>query len=550
MISFSVFAQPKPPAMAVASADPRATQAGIDILKKGGNAFDAAVAVSAVLAVVEPFHSGIGGGGFWLLHTANNGKNIFIDGREQAPMAAHEKMYQDEKGNVVEGLSLNGPLAAAIPGEPAAMAYIAKHYGNLPLSVDLAAAIALAEHGFKANLLYEQIVNVGDRVEVLNRYPSSRKIFLKNGKAPKQGDLIVQKDLAQTLRLFAEKGHDGFYKGEVAKKLVKSVREAGGIWTMNDLAQYQLKLRTPLVGHYKDSEIITAPPPSAGGIAILTMLNILSAYDLPKLSESSRLHYVIEAMRLAYWDRSQYLGDPDYVKVPVQKLTSMAHANQLRRFIQKDKATSSASLSAKGLVFEDSSPNTTHFSIIDGQGNRVAATLSVNYLFGSSFVADGTGVLLNDEMDDFSSKPGAANVFGLVGHSANQIEGGKRPLSSMAPTFLVSKKRVGIIGTPGGSRIPTMILWGILEYAQGKPPLAWVSKPRIHHQYLPDVVQMEPDALSADMQKQLLAMGYHLLQLAKVFGDMQAVEWDKSSNKVFAASDPRHVGLAEVIPTH
>lgn len=535
-----------PSKVAIATADPLATQAGLEVLKKGGNAFDAAIAVSAALAVVEPFHSGIGGGGFWLLHDAKNQKNIFVDGREQAPLTATPTMYQDKQGNVIKGLSLNGPLSAGIPGEPAALAYIAKHYGRLSLAEDLAPAIRLAKNGFKVNKEYVMAASYGDRVEQLQAYPSSAKIFLKNNQKPELGDVIVQKDLAKTLEAMAKNGHDGFYKGEVAKKLVDGVNAAGGRWSLQDLKNYQVHVRQPLVSHYHDMKIITAPPPSAGGIAIVTILNILAPYDLVKISHLQRLHVIIEAMRMAYWDRSKYLGDPAYVKIPMAALTSMAHANQLRSYIHPDKATPSNSL-PKRQVFTDASLNTTHFSIIDQEGNRVAATLSVNFLFGSSFTVPGTGVLLNDEMDDFSSKPGSQNVFGIVGNKANQIEPGKRPLSSMSPTFVETKDKVAVLGTPGGSRIPTMVLLGMLEFAQNKGPSEWVSVPRFHMQYIPDEVMYEQGSISAKELKLLKAMGYKFNFVFTEYGDMQAVLWNKKTNRLSAASDPRGVGSAKVV---
>lgn len=543
----------KPPGYSVVTASPYASRIGMQILKEGGNAFDAAVAVTAALAVTEPYHSGIGGGGFWLLYDAKKNKNIFVDGREVAPLAATKDMYLDEHGKPIKGLSLFGPLASGIPGEPAAITHIASKYGKMPLSKTLAPAIALAEKGFKVDELYRSIATNKRISKHLMNYPSSSAIFAPKGKTPEIGSLIVQKDLAHTLKKMADEGRNGFYEGEIAEKLVHEVRKHGGIWTLKDLKEYKIVEREPLEGNYLGTKIITAPPPSAGGISLLTMLNILSHYPLSKLSEAKQIQLNIEAMRLAYWDRTEFLGDPDFVTIPVQRLTSIKHAKKLKQFIKKNKATFSENLKRKGSSFNDTSENTTHFSIIDADGNRVAATLSINYLFGSSFVADGTGVILNNEMDDFSVKPGIKNVFGLVGGESNSIEPKKRPLSSMAPTFLVNPSRQAIIGTPGGSRIPTMLLLSTLAFVNGKTPMSFVPMQRYHHQYLPDMVQYENDAFSYAVRKELTDMGYRLERLnydyggrSYFYGDMQALEWNKKNDSIIACSDPRHIGLALV----
>ncbi|KTD64663.1 gamma-glutamyltranspeptidase [Legionella spiritensis] len=534
-----------PPGYAVASAHPLATDAGLEILAAGGNAFDAVVAVSAALAVVEPYHSGLGGGGFWLLHRAKDKKNIVIDGREVAPLRARKDMYLDKDGKPVPGLSLNGGLAAAIPGEPAALAYIAEHYGRLPLAKSLAPAIRLAENGFPIDQQFYYFSTMDDRLQQLRRFPATVKIFLHNGNPYQRGEWLLQPDLAKTLRSLAEKGHAGFYRGEVAKRLVKGVQEAGGIWIMDDLARYQVKVREPLVGAFHNMLIVTTPPPSAGGVSLLIMLNILANYPLQTFSEVMRIHYVVEAMRLAYWQRMEILADPDFVKLPVERLISAGYAAKLRAFISPDKATPSTSFQGKNPVNDDS--HTTHISILDAQGNRVAATLSINFIFGSSVVAEGTGVLLNDEMDDFAIKTGESNVFGIVGSDANAIEPGKRPLSSMTPTFLEMPGRVAILGTPGGSRIPTMVLLASLVFSDYKGAISMVSRMRFHHQYLPDVLQFEPETFSPKLQGKLQDMGYHLMALKQYFGDMQAITWDKWSNIITAASDPRHIGRATAV---
>lgn len=553
IFSSSLSAKTQPPGYAVASASPYATRAGMKILAQGGNAFDAAVTVSAVLAVTEPYHSGIGGGGFWLLYDAKHNNNIVVDGREVAPLGANKHMYLDARGKPIKDASLFGPLAAAIPGEPAALVYIAKQYGRLPLKTVLAPAIELAEQGFPADEAYISIIENPRIRKNLDQHLSTTKIYLEKEKTPKAGDMIIQKDLAKTLKILSEQGAQGFYEGDIAKKLVSEVRKAGGIWTLEDLKNYKIKIRKPLIGQYKDIKIITTPPPSAGGIALLTMLGILDSYQLNQLRPPMRIHKVAEAMKLAYWDRANYLGDPDFIRVPVQGLLSKGHLKTLQAYLKHKKATASNTLPVRPEAFSDSSENTSHFSIIDSEGNRVGATMSINYLFGSGFVAEGTGVLLNNEMDDFSIKPGVRNAFGLIGSIPNQITPNKRPLSSMSPTFLIAPDRLAIFGTPGGSRIPTMLLLSTLAFEQGKGPLSMVSIPRYHHQYIPDVIQYENDAFDSNTIKSLLAMGHRLKKISKVYGgryyyygDMQAIEWNIKDDAIFASSDPRHIGLAEV----
>jgi len=532
----------QPPAQAVASAHPAATAAGLEILRQGGNAFDAAVAVSAALAVVEPYSSGIGGGGFWLLHRASDGRQIMLDGRERAPLAAHRDLYLDKTGAVVPGRSMNGALAAAIPGEPAALAYLAEHHGRLPLAASLAPAIRLAERGFAVDEHFRRMATF--RLEVLRGSTDAAKLFLRGNNVPAVGQRVKQPDLAATLRKLAGAGRAGFYAGETARKLVQGVRAAGGIWSLKDLTDYRVVERQPVTFDYHDLHIVSAPPPSSGGVALATMLHILEAYPLGRLDAAERVHLEVEAMRRAYRDRAQYLGDPDFVTVPVARLMHPWYAAGLRGSIRRDRATPSASL--PGAVPAPAGNHTTHFSILDREGNRVAATLSINYPFGSGFVAPGTGVLLNDEMDDFSAKPGVPNAYGLVGAEANAIAPGKRPLSSMSPTFVESRRGVAILGTPGGSRIITMLLLGILDLEAGHGPASWVSLPRFHHQYLPDVIQYEPEAFSDDVLDGLAMRGHTLQLLGSDYGNMQAIYWDYQRNSVEAASDPRGVGSAQV----
>ncbi len=527
-------------AAAIASAHPLASEAGMRILANGGNAFDAAVTVSAVLAVVEPYSSGIGGGGFWLLHRQSDDFQVMIDGRERAPLAATENLYLDKQGNVIPRLSMDGALAAGIPGEPAALDHIARKYGRLPLSTLLAPAIQLASEGFETNAYYARMA--GFRQSVLEKYTAS-SVFLDGKTVPKPGYNIVQTALAETLQQLADHGRDGFYKGDVAKNLVAGVKKAGGIWTEKDLAEYRVIERQPIKFTYGEQTIVTASPPSSGGIALATMLNILSGAELDHLNQTERVHLMVESMRRAYRDRAEYLGDPDFVDIPSDLLTDEKYAAGLRASIRMDRATASSSLPGRVTVKEGF--HTTHFSILDAEGNRVAATLSINYPFGSGFVVPGTGVLLNDEMDDFSARPGVPNAYGLVGGKANSIEPGKRPLSSMTPTFVEGPNGMAIIGTPGGSRIITMLLQGILKAQSDTNPESWVKVPRIHHQYLPDVIQYEADALSTELIELLESMGHQLRQVDN-YGNMQAIYQDRVSGSVRAASDPRGFGLAIV----
>ena len=362
---------------------------------------------------------------------------------------------------------------------------------------------------------------------------------------PAADSVIRQPNLANTLRLVARHGKEGFYAGEVANKLVHGVREAGGIWTLEDLEQYRVMERKPVVFKWQGMTITSASLPSSGGVLLAQMLNMLSQYQWAELDDSQQYHLLVEVMRRAYRDRAEYLGDSDYVTVDVDRLVSIKHAQQLVSDLVANKATSSDDLQEVS-VKQTEGNNTTHYSILDKAGNRVAATLSNNYPFGSGFVAPGTGVLLNDEMDDFSILPGEPNVYGLVGAEANAIEPGKRMLSSMSPTFVENGKRMAIIGTPGGSRIITMVLQAILLFQQGKQADEIVKQPRIHHQFLPDVIQLEPAALNFSLRQKLQDMGHELNELESDYGNMQVIVHDFSQSLTQAASDPRGVGSANV----
>lgn len=528
---------------AIASAHPLATAAGFEILAKGGNVFDAAVAVSATLAVVEPSGSGLGGGGYWLLHRQQDGFETMIDGREKAPLAAHQSMYLDKAGNVIPRLSLDGALAAAIPGMPAALAHLSGKYGRLSLAESLQPAIRAARNGFAIGEKYRKLLKF--RAEVIRKHSPTAQIFLADGNIPKAYSILRQPDLADTLKQLAESGRDGFYDGEIADKLVKGVNKAGGIWTKQDLADYRVVEREPVRGRYRGIQITSAAPSSSGGIVLIEALNILSGYDLKQADELTRKHLIVEAMRRAYHDRALYMGDSDFVDMPVKRLLNDDYAAGLRSSLRADKALPSDMLSGD-IQPQPEGINTTHFSIIDEQGNRVAATLSINFPFGAGLVADGTGVLLNDQMDDFSSQPGAMNGYGLVGGVANAIVPGKRMLSSMAPTFLDDGDNVAVLGTPGGSRIISMVLLAALDFAKGNGPNSWVKVQRFHHQFIPDVVEYEKGALMPNELTGLVAKGHQLKEARYNYGDMQAVQWTKSSRRLIAASDGRGEGRAVV----
>jgi gamma-glutamyltranspeptidase / glutathione hydrolase len=525
----------RPGKAAVASSHRIATDAGLEVLARGGNAFDAAIAVGATLAVIEPSSSGIGGGAFFLLHRASDGKDIFLDARETAPAASKGELWADAEGKLDRDKSINGPLSAGIPGEPAAYTWLAEKYGKLPLAESLAPAIRIAREGFPVYPRFR--ASVERRKEVLQRWPASAALYLVGGEAPAEGAIWKNPDIATTLERIASRGNDGFYKGEFATKLVDAVRAAGGIWTLDDMAAYAVKEREPITLDYRGWRIVTSPPPSSGGIALGEMFNILSGYDLGKLDRVHKVHLNIEAMRRAYRDRAEYLGDPDFVKMPIAELLSPLYAAGLRASIHPDKATPSDLL--PGFMPPGESDHTTHYSIIDADGNMASVTKTVNLTLGSGFVVAGTGFVLNDEMDDFALLPGQPNAFGLVGADANAPKPGHRPLSSMTPSFVIGNDRVGVIGTPGGSRIITMVFEGILAFIDGELPEQVVANPRYHHQYLPDVVSAEPKAFTREETRALQAMGHIVNDAERTWGLMNMVSWDRKTNTLHAGSDPR-----------
>ena len=525
-----------PPGHALATAHPAATEAGLEILNAGGNAFDAAIAVSAVLGVVEPYGSGLGGGGFFLLHDSARNYTTMLDARERAPLAAHRGLYLDADGNVDRDRALNGPLAAGIPGIAAAWGHLIEHYARLPLARTLEPAIRQAQDGVPLNPKLERAMIA--RAEILLRYPAS-SIFTPNSSTTSSNTRIIQTDLASTLNLLAEQGAQAFYRGPLAETLVAEVQNGGGIWSHEDLEQYRAVEREPITIYWRDAEIVTAALPSATGVMLAQVFNMLGEDWLDEGRSDVRVHHLIEALRRAYLERAGHLGDPDHVDIPVGRLTSVEHARKLMEDFDPEHATRSKSLYA----IEPEAGHTTHFSILDRDGNWVSATLSINGLFGSGFVVPGTGILLNNEMDDFSAKPGSPNLYGLVGSEANAIAPGKRMLSSMAPTAVYHANTLALIGTPGGSRITTMVMQGILQFLQGASAEFLVTSPRLHHQALPDKVFIEPGMV---VNRERLEAKGHVFEVVEPWGNMQAVVWDAHEARLNAASDPRGIGSAKV----
>lgn len=541
---FAAVAQAQTPGQqAVASADPAATAAGHQILDQGGNAFDAAIAVAATLAVAEPYSSGLGGGGFFLLRQqADNGRAYrFLDARETAPLAAGRNFYQDAEGQFQRDPALNGPRAAGIPGLPAALVKLAEEYGNLSLKQSLQPAISAAEQGFAVTERYRMLG--GYRLEAMRRDAETSRLFLRDGEIPAVGTLIRQPELALTLRALADRGRAGFYQGPVAKRLLDAVQASGGVWQQADLDNYQVVERQPVSFSSFGMQVISAPLPSAGGIALANMLQGMEALPHSISGSVTWTHQLVELMRRSYRER-MLLGDSDFVDVPTAKLLSAEHARAMALSIDQRKATPSSELGEPAPFTQGT--DTTHFSLIDIHGNAVAATLSINLPFGAAFTVPGTGVLLNNEMDDFATNPTGENAYQLAGSEANSVEPGKRPLSSMTPTMLENGEHLAILGTPGGSRIITMVLLGALEAIEGQDVASWVSRPRFHHQYLPDHIQIEDAAFDAQLQRELEALGHTIKPVGRDYGDMHAVHWNKQTGELQAASDPRGVGQARV----
>jgi gamma-glutamyltranspeptidase/glutathione hydrolase len=489
-----------------------AARIGVEVLDRGGNAVDAAVAVGFAMAVTYPRAGNLGGGGFMVIHLAKDNRNTSIDYRETAPAAATPTMFLDAQGNPDPAKSRDSGLAVGVPGTVAGLAMAAQKYGSGKLSLSdlLQPAIRLAEDGFQVQ--DDTADSLPDAAKKLARWRSSASILLKNGNQPLEaGDRLIQFDLADTLKKIADKGPDGFYRGDVARNIAAAVQSAGGIMTADDLANYRAIERPVVQGSYRGYDIVSMPPPSSGGVHLIEMLNILEGYDLGKIGRNDEaLHYFIEAMKRAYADRAVYMGDPDSVKMPIAGLISKKYAAMLRASIT-DKATPSSQIKA-GKPADFEGQNTTHFSVIDRDGNAVSNTYTLNFSYGLGLIADGTGVLLNNELDDFTAKAGASNAYGLVGFAANLPGPNKRPLSSMTPTIVLKDGKPFIAtGSPGGSRIITAVLQIITNVIDFKMSIAQaVSAPRIHHQWLPDQTYVENGFAPAVLDA-LAARGHKLV---------------------------------------
>jgi gamma-glutamyltranspeptidase / glutathione hydrolase len=535
----------------VVSAQHLATKVGVDVLKRGGNAIDSAVAVGYALAVVYPAAGNLGGGGFMTVQLAD-GRKTFLDFREKAPLAATANMYLDKEGNVVKGLSTLGHLAVGVPGTVSGLELARQKYGTLQRAALISPAITLAERGFA--LEQGDVDMLATATAEFKKDPATGAIFLNKGEPFAVGQKLVQKDLAKTLKAISEKGPDGFYKGSVGAAIVKSSQEGKGIITQADLDQYTTRELTPIECDYRGYRVISAPPPSSGGVVICEMLNILEGYPLKDLGfrSAEAVHYQIEAMRHAYMDRNSYLGDPDFVKNPLERLLDKGYAEKIRAVIDPKKAGVSKDLKPGVPPHEGS--NTTHYSIVDQWGNAVSVTYTLNDWFGAKVTAAGTGVLLNNEMDDFTSKVGVPNLYGLVQGQANAIAPGKRPLSSMSPTIMTKDgKPVFVVGTPGGSRIITVVLHTILNVVDyGMNVQEAVDAPRFHQQWLPDVTNVETFALSPDTRKILTDMGHNLgvpqpanHVAAIIVGAPSLGGKPVGKNRYYGANDPRrNTGLA------
>jgi gamma-glutamyltranspeptidase / glutathione hydrolase len=546
----------------VVSAQELASRTGVEIMQAGGNAVDAAVATGFALAVVHPAAGNIGGGGFMLIRMAD-GKTHFLDYREKAPAAATRDMYLDAQGNVIEGASEYGYKAIGVPGSVAGMVYAERKYGQLTLQQVMAPAIRLAREGYP--LSWQEARDLHDKY--LSQFAESRRIFQRDGNYYQTGEMFRQPDLARTLERIAAKPDD-FYHGALARELAAAMRKGGGLITANDLAHYEVKEREPIRGTYRGYEVISAPPPSSGGTVLVESLNILEGYDLGKLSDRSAesIHFTTEAFRRAFFDRAEFLGDPDFAKLPVAQLIDKKYAAAWRESIDDAKATASTALKRPAIFSEleqyaethpqplgnHESQHTTHYSVVDAEGNAVAVTTTINDWFGSRVTADGLGFLMNDEMDDFSAKPGAPNSDGLIQGAANAIGPGKRPLSSMTPTIVVHDgKTFLVLGSPGSSKIITTVanvLMGVVDYGMNIQEA--VDAPRFHNQWLPDVLNVE-QWFSPDTVQRLQKMGYNVefglhdgADVSPYWSDAECIAVDPRTGERLGASDYRENGKA------
>ncbi|HRL54237.1 MAG: gamma-glutamyltransferase [Acidovorax sp.] len=521
----------------VATEQELASRIGLDILKAGGNAVDAAVGIGFALAVALPNAGNLGGGGFMMVHDAKTGKSVALDFREVAPLKATRNMYLDDKGNVINGKSLYTHYAVGVPGTVAGMEHALKKWGTMPLDKVIAPSIALAEKGFPvsetlAKILRQEQKNMG-------KWPATTEIFWKDGAPLKRGDLLVQKDLAQSMRLIAQQGAKAFYEGAIAQKIAAEMAPHAGAVTLQDLREYKVAEREPVRGTYRGHEVVTMPPPSSGGTHLVQILNMLEQWPLAQWGQNSAqtLHHMAESSKLAYADRSEYLGDPDFVKIPLKGLTSKRYAESLAKTIDPNRARPAKEIKP-GQPQPYESDQTTHYSVVDKAGNAVAVTYTLNTNFGSGIVAKGTGILLNNEMDDFAAKPGVANAYGLVGGDANAVAAKKRPLSSMTPTLVLKDGKPTLVtGSPGGARIITTVLQTVVNTIDfGNNPAEAAAAPRVHHQWTPDELRVEkglsPDTLA------LLKQRGHNIAVKPSMGRTQTIQI--RNGQLYGYSDPRN----------
>jgi len=521
----------------VASEQELASRIGLDILKSGGNAVDAAVAMGFALAVALPNAGNIGGGGFMMVHDAKTGKSVALDFREVAPAKATRDMYLDAQGKVIDGKSLYTHYAVGVPGTVAGMEHALKRWGTLPLSRVVAPAVALADKGFPVSETLAKILQ--QEQKTMGRWPATQAIFWKNGAPLKRGDALVQKDLAQSLRLIGEQGAKAFYEGAIAQKIAAEMAPHAGALSLQDLKNYKVVEREPVRGSYRGYQIVTMPPPSSGGAHLIQILNMMERWPMNQwgVNSAKSMHHMAEGMKLAYADRAEYLGDPDFVKVPLKGLISKRYADQLAAGINATQARSAKDIKpGKPQPYE--SDQTTHYSVVDKAGNAVAVTYTLNTNFGSGIVAKGTGIMLNNEMDDFSAKPGVANAYGLVGGEANAVAAGKRPLSSMTPTLVLKDGKPTLVtGSPGGARIITTVLQTVVNTIDfGMNPAEAAATPRFHHQWTPDELRIEK-GFSADTLALLRQWG-HNVAVKPSMGRTQTIQI--RDGMLYGASDPRN----------
>lgn len=529
----------------VVSVEEHASRAGIEILKQGGNAVDAAIATALALAVTHPSAGNLGGGGFLLIRFAD-GRTTFLDFRERAPGAATRDMYLDAGGNVIPGASTVGMRAAGVPGTVAGLDYAAHKYGTLKWAQLVAPAVELAEKGYP--LSFEEARSLSSRgtVELLSRFPESKRIFLRDGRLCQPDDVFVQSDLAATLKRIQADGAKEFYQGETARKLAAFSQKNGGLITLDDLKRYEVAERRPLTGTYHGYEIISAPPPSCGGAMLIEMLNILEGVPLKEKGWGSAgaIHWEVEAMRRAFADRAEYMGDADFVKVPFRGMMDKKYAESLRASIDPIKAGTSEQVRA-GKPFAYESSETTHLSVVDKDGNAAALTYTLNGGYGNGMTVEGAGFLLNNEMDDFTSKPGTPNMYGAIQSEANAVAPGKHPLSSMTPTIVTKDGKLALVtGSPGGTTIPNTVLNVLLNFIDyGMNVQQAVDAPRLHHQWLPDELRLE-SGFSPDTKAILKSEGYRLAPRDATIGDAHSIAVDLKNHLLLGAADPRLGGKA------